>query len=60
MKYSQTRTFADTAYSANWVKKSKVLGFYIQMLILKSQNPFYCTGYGFFPIGHTRLTAVSC
>ena len=26
---------------------------------MKSQKPFYCTAYGFFAIGHNRITQVS-
>ncbi|OXU32019.1 hypothetical protein TSAR_001181 [Trichomalopsis sarcophagae] len=29
-----------------------------EMIIMRCQKPFYCTAYGFFPIGHPQLTSI--
>ncbi|XP_058791961.1 uncharacterized protein LOC131664675 [Phymastichus coffea] len=54
----QIRAVGDAIYNSSWTDKDYNFGIYVYMLIIKSQNPFYCTAYGFFPIGHQRLTMV--
>ncbi|NP_001177609.1 odorant receptor 269 [Nasonia vitripennis] len=54
----ETRSLADTIYNCDWTVKNYKLRFYIQLIIMRCQKPFYCTAYGFFPIGHLQLTTV--
>ncbi|NP_001177618.1 odorant receptor 285 [Nasonia vitripennis] len=54
----QTSFVANSIYNCKWTEKNCKFRVYLQMLIIRSQNPFYFTAYGFFPIGHKRLTTV--
>ncbi|NP_001177611.1 odorant receptor 272 isoform X1 [Nasonia vitripennis] len=54
----ETTSLADMVYNLNWTAKDNQLGFYIYFIIVRAQRPFYCTAYGFFPIGHQRLTSI--
>ncbi|OXU32012.1 hypothetical protein TSAR_001174 [Trichomalopsis sarcophagae] len=54
----ETTSLADTVYNLNWTTKDYKLRFYLQVIIVRAQKPFYCTAYGFFPIGHQRLTSI--
>ncbi|XP_031789365.1 odorant receptor 283 isoform X1 [Nasonia vitripennis] len=54
----ETRSVADSVYNLKWTTKDNKIKFYIQMIIMRCQKPFYCTAYGFFPIGHQQLTSI--
>ncbi|NP_001177612.1 odorant receptor 273 [Nasonia vitripennis] len=54
----ETTSIADTVYDLNWTTKDYKLRLYLRFIIVRAQKPFYCTAYGFFPIGHQRLTAI--
>ncbi|OXU23950.1 hypothetical protein TSAR_009946 [Trichomalopsis sarcophagae] len=54
----QTSAIAESVYNCKWTEKNHKLGFYLQMIMMKSQSPFYCTAYGFFPIGHARMASI--
>ncbi|XP_008215071.1 odorant receptor 276 isoform X1 [Nasonia vitripennis] len=54
----ETRSLADAVYNLNWTIKDYKLRVYINLIIMRAQKPFYCTAYGFFPIGHQKLTGI--
>lgn len=54
----QTESIADSVYNLNWTTKDYKLRSDIHLIIMRAQKEFYCTAYGFFPIGHQKLTAV--
>ena len=56
--FSKTSAIADAAYNSIWpnVKpKDRVL---CLLMIMRSQEPFHCTAYGLFSIGHVQITNV--
>ncbi|XP_016845608.1 odorant receptor 280 isoform X2 [Nasonia vitripennis] len=55
----ETRSLSDFVYNLEWTSKDYRLRFLIQVIILRAQTPVYCTAYGFFPIGHQKLTSVA-
>ncbi|NP_001164421.1 odorant receptor 275 [Nasonia vitripennis] len=54
----ETRSLADTVYHLNWAMKDHHIRLHILLIIMRAQKPFYCTAYGFFPIGHQKLTSI--
>ncbi|NP_001177605.1 odorant receptor 264 [Nasonia vitripennis] len=54
----QAGTIANATYNCKWTEKNNKLRIYLQILIMKSQKPFHCTAYGFFPIDHKTITII--
>ncbi|XP_016838737.1 odorant receptor 266 isoform X1 [Nasonia vitripennis] len=54
----QAGSIAEAVYNSKWTENGHVLRMNLQMCIMKSQKPFYCTAYGFFPIDHQRITTI--
>ncbi|NP_001310777.1 Odorant receptor 64 [Cephus cinctus] len=54
----QTELLYHAAYNSEWTDRSKKYKSIIYFLILRSQKPFQCTAYHFFPVGLVQITTI--
>ncbi|XP_058805410.1 odorant receptor 47a-like [Phymastichus coffea] len=61
--YAETLTqhvssISNAIYDCEWSDKNQEFKICVQILLMKTQKPFYCKAYGFFILSHEQLTKI--
>ncbi|XP_023290097.1 putative odorant receptor 92a [Orussus abietinus] len=54
----QTEQMAHAAYNCDWTNRNQKFKRMLQMILMRSQKPFSCTAYGFFPVSLNQVTTI--